>query len=118
VLRLPFVYGDGDAHIEEAVPMLRGFPPTFRMSIGHHVDVARAVMLILDTPSPAHRTYNVVDDEAPDLIALFASVGAPPPDGSTAERASAFDALLDGRRIREDLGFAPSFPRLTPSARP
>jgi nucleoside-diphosphate-sugar epimerase len=116
VLRLPFVYGDGDAHIEEAIPMMRGFPPNFRMSIGHHVDVAQAVMRILDTESPAYRIYNVVDDEAPDLITLFASVGELPPDGSTTERASAFDALLDGRRIREDLGFAPKFPRLTRGA--
>jgi hypothetical protein len=54
----------------------------------------------------------VVDDEAPDLATLFASVGEPPPDGSNAERARAFDALLDGRRIREDLGFAPTFRRL------
>ena len=32
VLRLPFVYGDGDAHIAEAVPMMRGFPKDQRMS--------------------------------------------------------------------------------------
>jgi nucleoside-diphosphate-sugar epimerase len=112
VLRLPFVYGDGDPHIAEAVPMLRGFPPTQRMSIGHHADVAQAVARLLDTPSPAHRIYNVVDDEAPDLTALFASVGEPPSDGSNAEAARAFDVLLDGRRIREDLGFEPEFPRL------
>jgi nucleoside-diphosphate-sugar epimerase len=112
VLRLPFVYGDGDAHIEEAIPMMRGFPMAQRMSIGHHADVAQAVARLLDAPSPAHRVYNVVDDEAPDLATLFASVGAPPPDGSDAERARAFDTLLDGRRIREDLGFKPEFPRL------
>ena len=92
--------------------MMRGFPPAQRMSIGHHADVAQAVTLLLDTPSPAHRIYNVVDDEAPQLATLFASVGAPPPDGSNAERARAFDALLDGSRIREDLGFKPEFPRL------
>jgi UDP-glucose 4-epimerase len=112
VLRLPFVYGDGDPHIKDVVPMMRGFPPTHRMSLGHHVDVAQAVTLLLDAPSPAHRIYNVVDDEAPDLATLFASVGEPPPNGSDAERARAFDALLDGRRIREDLGFSPRFPRL------
>lgn len=112
VLRLPFVYGDGDPHIAEAVPMMRTFPPAQRMSIAHHVDVAQAVARLLDHPSPAHRIYQVVDDEAPDLATLFASVGEPPPDGSTPERARAFDALLDGRRIREDLGFAPRFPRL------
>jgi nucleoside-diphosphate-sugar epimerase len=112
VLRLPFVYGDGDEHIREAIPMMRAFPPAMRMSIGHHVDVAQAVGLILDAPSPAHRIYNVVDDEAPDLATLFASVGEPPPSGSDAERARAFDTLLDGRRIRGDLGFRPRFPRL------
>lgn len=118
VLRLPFVYGDGDPHIEEVVPVMRGFPPAQRMSIAHHVDVAQAVTLLLDAPSPAHRIYNVVGDEAPTLGALFASVGAPPPDGSNAEFARAFDALMDGRRIREELGFTPRFPGLeTASAR-
>jgi UDP-glucose 4-epimerase len=112
VLRLPFVYGDGDPHIAEAIPMMRSFSPTQRMSIGHHADVAQAVARLLDAPSPAHRIYNVVDDQAPDFATLFASVGAPPPDGSNADAARAFDALLDGRRIREDLGFRPKFPSL------
>jgi nucleoside-diphosphate-sugar epimerase len=112
VLRLPFVYGDGDPHIEEAAPMMRGFPPAQRMSVAHHADVAQAVARVLDAASPAHRIYNVTDDEAPDLAALFASVGQPPPDGSNAERARAFDSVMDGRRIREELGFAPLFPRL------
>jgi len=112
VLRLPFVYGDGDPHIEEVVPVMRGFPPSQRLSIGHHADIAQAVARLLDAPSPAYRIYNVVDDEAPDIATLLGSVGAPPPDGSDAERAQPFDALLDGRRIREDLGFQPEFPRL------
>jgi nucleoside-diphosphate-sugar epimerase len=112
VLRLPFVYGDGDPHIEEALPMMRGFQPKQRLSLGHHADIAQAVARVLDAPSPAHRIYNVTDDDAPDLATLFASVGAPPPDGSNAERGRAFDVLLDGRRIREDLGFTPTFPTL------
>ena len=77
VLRLPFVYGDGDPHIEEALPMMRTFPPTQRMSIGHHADIAQAVARVLDSPSPKYRIYNVVDDESPELATLFASVGAP-----------------------------------------
>ncbi|WP_437284322.1 NAD-dependent epimerase/dehydratase family protein [Sorangium sp. So ce406] len=112
VLRLPFVYGDGDPHIEEAIPMMRGWPPSQRMAVIHHADVAQAVARVLDAASPSHRIYNVVDDEAPDLATLFASVGAPPPDGSAGEAARAFEVLLDGRRIREDLGFKPEFPRL------
>ena len=112
VLRLPFVYGDDDPHIQEAIPMMRGFPPAQRTSIAHHADVGQAVSLLLDAPSPSYRIYNVVDDEAPDYATLFASVGEAPPDGSDAELARAFDALLDGRRIREDLGFRAEFPRL------
>ena len=112
VLRLPFVYGDGDPHIAEVVPMMRDFPKGQRMSVAHHVDVAQAVARLLDAPSPAHRVYNVVDDDAPDLATLFASVGAAPPDGSNPEKARAFEALLDGARIREDLGFKPQFARL------
>lgn len=112
VLRLPFVYGDGDPHIAEVAPMMRGFPPDLRMSIGHHADVAQAVASLLEADAPAHRIYNLADDDAPDLATLFAAAGRPAPDGSDAARARAFDVLLDGRRIREDLGFRPLFPRL------
>jgi nucleoside-diphosphate-sugar epimerase len=112
VLRLPFVYGDGDAHIAEALPMMRTFPQAQRMSLGHHVDIAQAVALILDAPSPTHRIYNVCDDEATDNATLFASAGQPPPDGSEPDRARAFETIMDGRQIREDLGFKPVFPRL------
>lgn len=112
VLRLPFVYGDGDPHIAEIIPVMRAFPPGQRMSIGHHADVAQAVSLLLDAPAPRHRIFNVVDDEAPTLAELYASVGQPPPDGTESERARPFDVLLDGRRIREELGFKPRYPRL------
>ena len=112
ILRLPFVYGDGDPHIEEVVPFTRGFPPNQRMSIAHHVDVAQAVSRLLAARSPSHRIYNVADDEAPTLAALFAAVGQAPPDGTSAERAAAFSALLDARRIREDLKFKATFPTL------
>jgi len=54
----------------------------------------------------------VCDDESPDNAALFASVGQPPPDGSEPERARAYESVMDGRRLREDLGFKPVFPRL------
>ncbi|HEY1100846.1 MAG TPA: NAD-dependent epimerase/dehydratase family protein [Myxococcota bacterium] len=113
IARLPFVYGDGDPHIAEIVPFMRGFPAEMRLSIGHHDDVARAIALILDAPALPHRIYNVVDNDAPTLAMLFAAVGAPPPDGSNAAHAAAFgSAMLDGRRLRSDLGFVPKYPRL------
>ncbi|UPG87630.1 NAD(P)-dependent oxidoreductase [Luteibacter aegosomatis] len=111
ILRFPFVYGAGDPHIQEVVPLMRGFPPGMKMSLGHHDDIAQAVIRLLHAKAPKHRIYNVVDDEAPDIAELFAAVGELPPDGSRAERAAAFSTRMDGRRIREDLGFTPIFPR-------
>lgn len=111
ILRLPFVYGAGDPHIQEVAPLMRGFPPGMKMSVGHHDDIAQAVIRLLHAEAPTHRIYNVVDDEAPDIAELFAAVGELPPDGSKPERATAFSTRMDGRRIREDLGFKPVFPR-------
>src|SRR5262249_26260872 len=112
VLRLPFVYGDGDPHIEEAIPMMRGFPKAQRMSIAHHADVAQAVARSPDPVSPARRLYNGAHTDAPALPGRSAPGGPPPPAGSTAARARAFESLLDGSRIREDLGFKAKSPRL------
>jgi hypothetical protein len=81
------------------------------MSIGHHADIAQSVARMIDAPSPVHRITTWSMTRRP-LATLFASVGAPPPDSSDAERARAFDTFLDGRRIRADLGFKPPFPRI------
>lgn len=50
VLRFPFVYGDGDGHLE-ALPGhagSAGWHPAMRMSTIHHRDIATAMMLALD----------------------------------------------------------------------
>lgn len=112
VLRLPFVYGDGDPHIKEIIAHMATFPPAMQMSIAHHADIGQAVERILDKAQPGHRIYNVVDDTPVTIAEMFASEGAPPPDGSTPERAKPFNTLMDGTRIRADLGFAPRFPSL------
>ncbi len=117
VIRLPFVYGDGDPHIAEVVPMMKGFPSTQRMALGHHADVAQAVMRVVDAIAPRHRVFNLADDEAPTLAEMLATVGAPPPDGTNADFARDFDAIPDGKRIREELGFAPTYPRLADAVR-
>lgn len=112
ILRLAFVYGDEDPHIQHVVPRMQAFRAAQRISIIHHADLARAVALVLDAPSLPHRIYNVSTDESPDLTTLFAAVGAPPPDGSAADAGRDSDILLDPRRLREDLGFKPQYPRL------
>jgi len=91
---------------------MSGFPPAQQLSIVHHADVAQAVALVLDAPLLSHRIYNVVSDEAPELNTLFASVGAQPPDGTAVDSAIDSNVLLDGQRLRDDLGFKPLYPTL------
>ncbi|ACG72780.1 NAD-dependent epimerase/dehydratase [Anaeromyxobacter sp. K] len=107
VLRLPFVYGDGDPHIEEAIPLLSGFPPAQRMSIAHHVGRPSPGCWMPCRLRTASTTWSTTSPPR-----------SPPcsrPWGRRhldAVRASAFDALLDGSRIRSDRSFKPRFPRL------
>lgn len=48
ILRLPFVYGDKDPHIEEILPLLKkwGRHPGWRMHMGHHLDVVQGIQLL------------------------------------------------------------------------
>src|SRR5262249_46777569 len=62
ILRLAFVYGDGDPHLREAINLTRTWPPTKRMHMVHHADVAQAVILSLDKPQAGGQIYNVADD--------------------------------------------------------
>ena len=58
ILRLPFVYGDGDPHIAEVVPMMRGFPPiqpcTSKRSLRH-----KATRMSKSAPKPTPPTMGV-----------------------------------------------------------
>src|SRR5580658_5693746 len=49
ILRLPFVYGDGDGHLASVPPLVARFKwhPAKTFSLAHHRDVARAVGLAL-----------------------------------------------------------------------
>ncbi|WP_317043884.1 NAD(P)-dependent oxidoreductase [Hymenobacter sp. CRA2] len=76
VLRLPFVYGDGDGHLE-ALPrqaLAHGFHPAMRMSTIHHRDVATAMQLAL-TGTLDGRIVNICDDAATSVYELAQLVG-------------------------------------------
>jgi len=68
ILRLPFVYGDGDGHLELLPRHLSSFAfhPAQRMSTIHHRDVATAVNLALVGTFDG-RIVNI-SDEAPTTI--------------------------------------------------
>lgn len=68
ILRFPFVYGDGDGHLEMLPKHLvaSGFHPANRMSTIHHRDIATAMRMAL-AGSFDGRIVNI-SDEAPTTI--------------------------------------------------
>jgi nucleoside-diphosphate-sugar epimerase len=77
VLRLPFVYGDGDEHLA-AVPAIVSrmkWHPAQIFSLAHQRDVARAFELAL-TGAMDGRIVNIADDAPSTLYDMARAVGA------------------------------------------
>ena len=113
ILRLAFVYGDGDPHLREAINMTRSWPPAKRMQIVHHADVAQAIMLSLDKPQAGGQIYNVADDipvpisEVREMNGL-AEMNVP----ADVEVADPWEGIVDTEKIKRELGFRPIYPSL------
>lgn len=116
VLRLPFVYGEGDGHIE-SLPGLAarfGLHPAHTYSTGHHRDIAGAVRLAL-TGALDGRTVNVTDDAPVSVLELARLVGQSI-EGSNEPLVNPWSGRMDGTLIRE-LGFSPTVPTVHAAAR-
>ena len=111
VLRLPFVYGDGDGHLA-SLPALAsrfGLHPAHTYSVAHHRDVAIAVRLALGGALDG-RVANVTDD-APVTVFDMARLAGAPIDGSAQPLANPWAGRMDSSLLRS-LGFRPSIPTI------
>lgn len=110
IVRLPFVYGDRDPHINEFLPYLHTWHPAKRLHMAHHADVAQALLLGASTPGIDGRIYNVGDD-APISIAELALLHQHDlPASSAANDYDPWDMVVDTARIREELNYRPIYP--------
>jgi len=77
VLRLGFVYGDKDPHIEEIIPLLKKMKrhSGSRMHMVHHLDVAQALIMLLERDGLDGEIFNIADDAPITLYELADSVG-------------------------------------------
>jgi nucleoside-diphosphate-sugar epimerase len=114
VLRLGFVYGDKDPHIEEIVPLLKKMKrhSGSRMHMVHHLDVAQALILLLHRDGLNGEIFNVVDDAPITLYELADSVGkaADAFDPAEGPLADPFEGILDVSKLRSTTGFRPLVP--------
>jgi nucleoside-diphosphate-sugar epimerase len=116
-VRLAFVYGDGDPHIENALSRfnLTDQPAHSLMAMVHHADVAQGVHRALRTVRPdgaGYTAYNLAGDAASTIYELFElggrelDVTAGP--GGTVE--DPWFGIPDLTRTYRELGFRPIYP--------
>ena len=114
VLRLGFVYGDKDPHIEEIIPILKKWKrhSGSRMHMVHHLDVAQALTLLLHTDGLNGEIFNVVDDAPISLYELVDSFGlaADTFDAEEGPLAYPFEGIMDTTKLRKRTGFRPLVP--------
>jgi nucleoside-diphosphate-sugar epimerase len=117
IVRLAFVYGEGDPHLQEGLRWFRNWNSGQRMHLIHHADVAQALMLTADAGGIDGRIYNAADDEPVAVGEIMKLHGEPAEEGA-AERAldPAWLQLVDTGNIKRELGFAPIFPTLYAAA--
>jgi nucleoside-diphosphate-sugar epimerase len=124
IVRLPFVYGDGDPHVADAARMLAGQPLHQRMATAHHADVSQALLRALRAEGVGGRTYNLSDDAPMTLYEIYElhSLRLPEPVEITDQTASPFadpspwQHIVSTARIRRELGFRPFYPTVTSAA--
>jgi nucleoside-diphosphate-sugar epimerase len=111
IVRLAFVYGEGDPHLRESLLWAREWPAHQRLHLVHHADVGQAVLLALRAGGVDGRTYNAADDAPVSAVELHALNREPVPAGA-ADRPldDPWAGIVDTTRIRAELGFRPIYP--------
>ena len=107
ILRLPFVYGDGDGHIESIAPLFAKMNrhPAQRMSAAHHEDIAAAFKLAL-TGRMDGLTVNIADDAPTSVLELLQLIGETYPP-SAEPITNPWQGVMDTTLART-LGFQPT----------
>lgn len=113
ILRLGFVYGDHDPHIEEIMPILKnwGRHSGSRMHMVHHLDVAQGLFLLLQQDGINGQIFNIVDDAPITLYELAESVGKAKAifDHAEGPLNDPFEGIINSQKIRK-IGFRPLVP--------
>ncbi|MDX3927162.1 MAG: NAD(P)-dependent oxidoreductase [Shinella sp.] len=105
ILRFPFVYGDGDGHLESLPKHVSTWHPAQRMSTIHHRDIAHAVTMALEGAFDRH-VVNLAD-EAPSSIYELVDLAGKRLDSNSEPLANPWYLHVDTSLARS-LGFRPS----------
>ncbi|WP_343315397.1 NAD(P)-dependent oxidoreductase [Brucella sp. BE17] len=106
IVRLPFVYGDGDGHLQALPRYVKpfGFHPAHRMSTVHHRDVATAMRLALEGRFDGQIVN--ISDEAPTTVCELVRLVDGAMEDSAEPLTDPWFLHMDGALARK-LGFQP-----------
>lgn len=117
IVRLAFVYGDGDPHLAESLRWAGAWPSHKRLHLVHHADVAQALVLAARAEGVDGRTFNAADDAPVTALELHRLNGVPVPDGAEARTLEdPWEGIVDSTTIRRVLGFRPVHPTVYAAA--
>jgi nucleoside-diphosphate-sugar epimerase len=111
VLRLAFVYGEGDPHLAEAVRWAREWPTHKRLHLVHHADVAQACLRALRAEGIDGATFNIADDAPVSALEVLELNGEPVQTGRSRQTLDdPWEGIVDTARARATLGLRPLYP--------
>lgn len=111
IVRLAFVYGEGDPHLGESLRWAATWPAHQRLHLVHHADVRQALVRALRSPAIDGMTFNAADDAPVTAVELHALNGEPlPEDAATRPVDDPWAGIVDTTAARATLGFRPIFP--------
>lgn len=114
ILRLGFVYGDKDPHIAEIMPLLKKMKKHSgsRMHMIHHLDVAQALISLLQTSEFPGEIFNLADDAPITLYELadFLGQAAAIFDTEEGPLVDPFEGIMNISKLRNMTGFRPLVP--------
>ncbi len=110
VVRLAFVYGQGDPHLAQSLHWAAHWPAHQRLAVVHHADVARALWRAASVPGIGGRTYNVGDDAPLTAWDLHALNGRVHPGSSPQVAFDPWEGQVSTAAARRELGWRPLYP--------
>jgi nucleoside-diphosphate-sugar epimerase len=111
ILRLAFVYGDGDPHLAESLRWAREWPLHKRFHLVHHADVAQAFRRALRVDGLDGATFNVADDAPVSTIEILGLNNEPAsPEAASRKLEDPWEGIVDTARARSQLGMRPIYP--------
>ncbi len=116
IVRLAYVYGEGDTHLKAALRWASTWPAHQRMHLVHHADASQGLWLALQTDGVDGGVYNIADDAPVTAWELHAVNGVPYPAGIAQELADPWWGIVSTARARRELGFRPIYPTLYTAA--